>query len=52
MYFNISVANKPDSQDICFVPNGNYSEFISKKRPEVLKKGNIKHIDGSSLGEE
>ncbi|WP_420797327.1 tRNA 2-thiouridine(34) synthase MnmA [Candidatus Gromoviella agglomerans] len=49
-YFNISVANKPDSQDICFVPNGNYSEFISKKRPEVLKKGNIKHIDGSSLG--
>ena len=35
---NLNVANKPDSQDICFVPNGDYSSVIKKFRPESFKK--------------
>ena len=43
--FNIEVANKPDSQDICFVPNGNYVDIVQKLRPESLKEGDIIHIE-------
>ena len=44
------VADKPDSQDICFVPNGNYAEVISKLRPESNLPGDIVHMDGTFLG--
>ena len=37
----LNVADKPDSQDICFVPNGDYSSVIKKFRPESFKKGKI-----------
>jgi len=47
---NLNVADKPDSQDICFVPNGDYASVIEKIKPEALKKGNIKNIDGKVLG--
>ena len=49
--FNIKVANKPDSQDICFVPNGNYKEVINKIRPKAFKSGNIVDVDGRILGQ-
>ncbi len=39
---DLNVADKPDSQDICFVPNGNYVSVIQKFRPDAFKKGNIK----------
>ncbi len=46
----LNVANKPDSQDICFVPNGDYSSVIKKYRPDSYKKGNIKDINGKVIG--
>ena len=42
----LNVADKPDSQDICFVPNGDYVSVIQKLRPDAFKKGNIKNLDG------
>ncbi len=47
---NLIVANKPDSQDICFVPSGNYKKIIEKLRPESFKKGNIVDKNGKVLG--
>ena len=47
---DLNVADKPDSQDICFVPNGDYVSVIQKFRPESLKKGNIKNLDGKVIG--
>ena len=47
---DLNVADKPDSQDICFVPNGDYASVIQKFRPESLKKGNIKNLDGKVIG--
>ena len=47
---DLNVADKPDSQDICFVPNGNYSSVIEKFRPDSFKKGNIKNLEGKILG--
>ncbi len=47
---NLNVADKPDSQDICFVPNGDYASVIRKFKPESYKKGNIKDINGKVLG--
>ncbi|MGF7157449.1 tRNA 2-thiouridine(34) synthase MnmA [Bartonella heixiaziensis] len=44
------VANKHDSQDICFVPQGKYSDVITKLRPEAVNPGVIVHIDGRILG--
>ena len=38
---SLNVADKPDSQDICFVPNGDYSSVIKKFRPESFQKGDI-----------
>ena len=46
----LNVADKPDSQDICFVPNGDYVSVIQKFRPESLKKGNIKDTNGKVIG--
>ena len=47
---DLNVADKPDSQDICFVPNGDYSSVIKKFKPESLKKGNIKNTEGKIVG--
>ena len=47
----LSVADKPDSQDICFVPHGHYTEVIRKLRPEGVKPGEIVHLDGTVLGQ-
>ena len=48
---NLNVADKPDSQDICFVPNGDYSSVIKKYRPESFKKGKIIDLLGNQIGE-
>jgi len=47
----LNVADKPDSQDICFVPNGDYSSVIRKFRPESFKPGKILDISGKQIGE-
>lgn len=49
--YNLEIAEKPDSQDICFVPNGNYREVINKIRPNANKPGRFCHIDGFEMGE-
>ncbi|MFO0991596.1 MAG: tRNA 2-thiouridine(34) synthase MnmA [Hyphomicrobiales bacterium] len=46
----LGVAEKPDSQDICFVPNGRYADVIAKLRPEAMEPGEIVHRDGRALG--
>jgi tRNA-uridine 2-sulfurtransferase len=48
--YGLSVAAKPDSQDICFVPDGDYASVIRKLRPEAAAPGEIVHIDGTVLG--
>ncbi len=48
--YGLSVADKPDSQDICFVPNGNYASVIEKLRPGAAEPGEIVHVDGRVLG--
>ncbi len=48
--YGLHTANKPDSQDICFVPNGSYNEVIEKLRPNAKQEGKILHIDGYELG--
>jgi tRNA-specific 2-thiouridylase len=47
---NLNVADKPDSQDICFVPNGNYVSVIQKYKPESFKEGNILDIKKNIIG--
>jgi len=47
---NLNVADKPDSQDICFVPNGDYSSVIKKFRPTSFKKGDILNTKGKIIG--
>ena len=47
---NLNVADKPDSQDICFVPNGDYASVIAKLKPDAFKKGNIKNTTGKVVG--
>ena len=46
----LAVAAKPDSQDICFVPEGKYSTLIDKLRPHAAGTGEIVHLDGRVLG--
>ena len=48
--FGLSVADKPDSQDICFVPNGDYASVVQKLRPGAAEPGQIVHVDGTVLG--
>lgn len=48
--YGLVIADKPDSQDICFVPDGNYAAIIQKLRPEAINEGNIVHLDGRILG--
>ena len=47
---NLNVADKPDSQDICFVPNGNYTSVIKKYKPESFKDGDILDVKGKVIG--
>ena len=47
---DLNVADKPDSQDICFVPNGDYASVIEKFRPNSYSKGNIKNMKGEVIG--
>ena len=47
---NLNVADKPDSQDICFVPNGNYASVIKKYKPESFKEGDILDTKGKVIG--
>ncbi|MBS0185056.1 MAG: tRNA 2-thiouridine(34) synthase MnmA [Proteobacteria bacterium] len=46
----LNVADKPDSQDICFVPNGNYAQVVEKLRPGALESGEILDEAGHVLG--
>lgn len=47
----LEIADKPDSQDICFVPNGSYADIIAKLRPEAAQPGDIVSVDGKVLGQ-
>lgn len=49
--YGLTVADKPDSQDICFVPNGNYASVIEKLRPGAADPGDIVDMDGNVLGQ-
>jgi tRNA-specific 2-thiouridylase len=49
--FGLAVADKPDSQDICFVPDGNYAAIVEKLRPGASEPGDIVHVDGRVLGQ-
>lgn len=49
--YGLSVADKPDSQDICFVPNGNYASVIEKLRPGAVDPGDIVDPDGRVMGQ-
>ncbi|PCI57196.1 MAG: tRNA 2-thiouridine(34) synthase MnmA [Alphaproteobacteria bacterium] len=44
-------ADKPDSQDICFVPHGDYAKIVKKMRPEAQNPGKIIHMDGREIGD-
>ncbi len=48
--FDLPVAAKADSQDICFVPNGRYADIIAKLRPGAMEPGEIVDLDGKTLG--
>lgn len=48
--FGLSVANKPESQEICFVPNDDYKSFLAEKSPGALRPGYIVDIHGIVLG--
>jgi len=46
----LSVAGKPDSQDICFVPDGKYASVVERLRPGAAAPGDIIHVDGTLMG--
>jgi len=48
--YNLPVAAKPDSQDICFVPDGDYASVVGKLRPGAIEPGNIVDTEGNVLG--
>ena len=48
--FDLPVAAKPDSQDICFVPDGRYADIVLKLRPEAAEPGDIVDLQGAVLG--
>ena len=49
--YNLDVAEKPDSQDICFVPDGKYADVVRKLRPGSIDIGDIVDIEGNKLGQ-
>ena len=48
--YRLAVSEKPDSQDICFVPNGRYGDVVRRLRPGAVDAGDIRHLDGTVLG--
>ena len=48
--FELTVADKADSQDICFVPTGHYSDIVERLKPGASEPGDIVHVDGRVLG--
>jgi tRNA-specific 2-thiouridylase len=48
--YGLVVSEKPDSQDICFVPNGRYGDVVRRLRPGAVDAGDIRHLDGTVLG--
>ena len=48
--YRLGVSEKPDSQDICFVPNGRYGDVVRRLRPGAVDAGNIQHLNGTVLG--
>jgi tRNA-specific 2-thiouridylase len=48
--YGLLVSDKPDSQDICFVPNGRYGDVVRRLRPGAVDAGDIVHLDGTVLG--
>jgi tRNA-specific 2-thiouridylase len=46
----LAVAEKPDSQDICFVPTGRYTNIVERLKPGASEEGDIVHVDGRVLG--
>jgi tRNA-specific 2-thiouridylase len=46
----LRTAAKPDSQDICFVPSGDYRDFLRKRLPETANSGDVKDMDGNVIG--
>ena len=48
--YGLAVSEKPDSQDICFVPNGRYGDVVRCLRPGAVDAGDIRHLDGTVLG--
>jgi tRNA-specific 2-thiouridylase len=48
---DLDIADKPDSQDICFVPDGRYTTVIDRLRPAAAASGEIVHLDGRRLGQ-
>lgn len=48
---NIRIANKPDSQEICFIPDHNHAKFIEEETGKIFKRGNFVSVDGEILGE-
>ncbi len=49
--YDLPVFDKPDSQEICFVPDNNYAGLVERKRPEVAKQGEILNEQGDAIGE-
>ncbi|MGI9461617.1 MAG: tRNA 2-thiouridine(34) synthase MnmA [Alphaproteobacteria bacterium] len=49
-FFDLSVAQKPDSQDICFVPKGDYRQVVKDRQPDAIKTGNIILKNGETIG--
>lgn len=47
---NLPVANKPESQEICFIPNDDYKAYLKAKAPHILKPGDIVDVNGNKLG--
>lgn len=48
--YGLAVADKPDSQDICFVPAGGYADIVKKMRPDAIRPGELVHVDGRVMG--
>lgn len=48
--FGLAVHDKPESQDICFVPDRDYARVVTAKRPDAIRPGEVRHVDGRLLG--
>lgn len=48
--FGLALHDKPESQDICFVPDGDYARIVRERRPDAFQPGPIRHVDGRVLG--